>query len=228
MAAGGLEKFFDTFIFRGLEGFSKYYSIYRGFVVDIEDPLNLNRVKIIVPLVKGNKPLKSWAYPFNNYSGQGYGIQNLPRKGDMVWIQFETGDIKLPIWSYGHFSKEEKPDDFESRSVKGFITPQGHKILFNEDGNILIYHKDGKKIELTADEIKLNGATNGGLAIVNDVVDKLNNLENDINTLKTVFSTWVVAPTDGGAALKAAAATWYASMFTPTVEADISNNEVLH
>lgn len=43
-------------------------------------------------------------------------------------------------------------------------------------------------------------------------------IQDDIAALKEVFSTWVPLPTDGGAALKAAAATWFAQ---PLIE-DIS------
>jgi hypothetical protein len=40
-------------------------------------------------------------------------------------------------------------------------------------------------------------------------------IQNDITTLKNILSTWVPVPNDGGAALKAAAATWAA---TPLIE----------
>jgi hypothetical protein len=78
------------------------------------------------------------------------------------------------------------------------------------------------------DSIKIGDGTYDGLIKINDLVTKLNNLENDINSLKTAFSTWVVAPSDGGLALKTAAATWYGSSLTATVKADIENTEVTH
>lgn len=77
-------------------------------------------------------------------------------------------------------------------------------------------------------EVKLRGDAFGGIVKVGDLVDKLNAIEQDLNTLKTVFSTWVVVPMDGGAALKAAAATWYGDQLTPTVADDISNDNVKH
>jgi hypothetical protein len=77
-------------------------------------------------------------------------------------------------------------------------------------------------------EVLLRGDQYDGLVKVNDLVTKLNNLENDINNLKTAFSSWVVAPADGGAALKVIAATWYASTLTPTNKTDLENNKVKH
>jgi hypothetical protein len=78
------------------------------------------------------------------------------------------------------------------------------------------------------DQIYLAGDDNGGLVKVSDLVSKMNTIENDINTLKTIFSTWVPVPSDGGAALKLAAATWYASQLTPTQVNDLENKTVQH
>jgi len=76
------------------------------------------------------------------------------------------------------------------------------------------------------DEIQLNGDNFGGLTKIDDVVAKLNQVENDLNTLKSVFSSWITVPNDGGAALKAGAATWYGSSITPTVNGDLENTTV--
>ena len=54
------------------------------------------------------------------------------------------------------------------------------------------------------EEISLNGSNYGGLVIGANLVQKLNTIEADINNLKAIFASWVVVPTDGGAALKAA------------------------
>ena len=83
-----------------------------------------------------------------------------------------------------------------------------------------------EKILITTDLVEFNGGSLDGMVKVTDLVTKLNNLENDINNLKTVFSTWVTVPNDGGAALKAAAATWYAASLTPTVKNDLQNTKI--
>lgn len=49
-----------------------------------------------------------------------------------------------------------------------------------------------------------------------------NELQDDVNTLKQVFSAWAVVPSDGGAALKTAAATWYGTPLT----SDISDAKI--
>jgi hypothetical protein len=78
------------------------------------------------------------------------------------------------------------------------------------------------------DSIQYGDGSFDGFVKVGDLLAKLNTLENDINDLKTVFSTWATVPNDGGAALKAAAATWFAASLTPTVQADIENDKITH
>lgn len=79
------------------------------------------------------------------------------------------------------------------------------------------------------DEVWLRGTTNGGVVKVGDLVTKLNNLESDLNNLKTIFSTtWIVVPSDGGAALKTAAASWAGQTLTPTTAANIQSTTVKH
>jgi hypothetical protein len=73
-----------------------------------------------------------------------------------------------------------------------------------------------------------NGGQNDGMVKVGDLVTKLNNLENDVNNLKTAVSGWTPVPNDGGAALKLALATWYAQTLTPTQQSDLENTKVQH
>lgn len=76
--------------------------------------------------------------------------------------------------------------------------------------------------------MQLNDGSYDGLVKVAELTQKLNDIEQDINALKLVFSGWVVTPFDGGAALKAAAATWYAQQLTPTQQNEIENNLITH
>jgi hypothetical protein len=76
--------------------------------------------------------------------------------------------------------------------------------------------------------IELQGNSLGGLVKAAALTDKLNNVENDINALKQAFSSWVVVPNDGGAALKASAGTWAGQDITPTQSNEIENTKVKH
>lgn len=78
------------------------------------------------------------------------------------------------------------------------------------------------------DTINIRGDQYGGLVKVQELVDKINALESDLNDLKQVFTTWVPVPNDWGAALKAGATTWAGAVFVETIVSDIENPDVLH
>lgn len=83
-------------------------------------------------------------------------------------------------------------------------------------------------IEISTDGFLMNGGSLGGLINIADLVEKLNAIEQDINSLKTAFSSWVIAPSDGGAALKTAAASWSSSQLSSTTAADIEDTKIKH
>jgi hypothetical protein len=78
------------------------------------------------------------------------------------------------------------------------------------------------------EEIIFLGGDNGGVVKVSDLVDKLNNLENDLNTLKNIMTTWVPVLGDGGTALKSLITTWAADTLTPTTESELENDKFKH
>ncbi len=76
------------------------------------------------------------------------------------------------------------------------------------------------------DLIQLNDGSKNGIPVSGDLVTRLNKVEEDLNNLKEVFTGWTPVTNDGGAALKTAAATWYAATLTETVIDDIQNTKV--
>lgn len=78
------------------------------------------------------------------------------------------------------------------------------------------------------DHITINGGSKGGLINIGDLVSRLNTIERDINALKTVFSSWVTVPQDGGASLKAASATWAGQQLAPTTKEQIEDPLITH
>lgn len=129
--------FLNNIIKHGLEFYGRYYSSYPGWVIENNDPDGQNKILVSVPTVWARNDYSKWAFPRSNYSGEGYGIQLLPNVGDMVSITFENGNPKYPRWDYAHHLKGKKPVEFKDINTKGFITPNGTKILLtiNEDGS---------------------------------------------------------------------------------------------
>lgn len=92
--------------------------------------------------------------------------------------------------------------------------------IVGEGGNTLEFKDDGT--------ILINGEAHGGLIKVTELVAQINKLEDDLNDIKTAFNAWVVAPNDGGAALKAASATWALTPIVKTINVNIENTRVKH
>lgn len=93
---------------------------------------------------------------------------------------------------------------------------------------VLMYSDLNTAKIITSELTQFNDGSFNGLAKVQELTQKLNILEADLNVLKTAFSAWVVIPGDGGAALKTIALTWSGDMLTPTNVSDIENPRILH
>ena len=75
----------------------KYFGKYRGMVVNNIDPMQEGRLLVQVPDVAGLAPT-TWAAPCVPIAGIQNGMMALPVIGSGVWIEFEQGNPKYPIW----------------------------------------------------------------------------------------------------------------------------------
>lgn len=79
---------------------------------------------------------------------------------------------------------------------------------------------------INKDGIIFNGGTLGGLVKVEALTTRINTIENDINELKKVFSSWTVMPQDGGAVLKTASSAWARNKLELTSRGDYENKTI--
>ena len=70
---------------------TQYFGLYRGTVVDTEDPDNRKRLKVRIPAVFGEET--TWSLPCIPP-----GLKQMPKVGDAVWVAFEAGDPSYPVW----------------------------------------------------------------------------------------------------------------------------------
>lgn len=75
--------------------------------------------------------------------------------------------------------------------------------------------------------VEFNKGQLGGMVKVIELTAKLNKVENDLNNLKTLLSSWIPVPSDGGAALKTIVSSWSGQQIIPTQRADIENTKIL-
>lgn len=182
----------------GLERFGLYYSVYMAYVEDNEDPEGYGRLKLRIPIVTGKNVYNYWAWPRSNFAGKGYGMQCIPQKGDLVRVEFELGNPRLPIWSYGYFAKKdgekEKPEELKEVTNFWFKTPSGHLVeLDDKEGSeeIRITHKDGYKHIIKTNEIFSGSDYNNKQAIPlgNNLQDTLNQISSSLGSIATMLNT---------------------------------------
>lgn len=102
----------------------------------------------------------------------------------------------------------------------------GYISMFSEIKSISWDLGSGMTLEATDSGFVFNGGALDGMVKLNDLVAKLNTLENKINDLITAIAAWAPVANDGGAALKAALTTWLLTSLTPTVNADLENTDI--
>lgn len=76
------------------------------------------------------------------------------------------------------------------------------------------------------ESIAFNGGENDGLVLVNELVTKLNNLENKVNTIISTFNTHVHSGVTTGAGSSAVTPTLVTGTLTPTIKNDIENPNI--
>lgn len=135
----------------------KFYGNYRGIVVDNNDPLTNGRCKINVfgvydELKSGELPWATFADPFMG-GLQGYGSSLIPEVDTHVWVFFEGGDVRHPVYFAGAPAMngegnpdlpEESSDDYPNKIV----------LKFKED-IVLTIDKSTSTVSIEADKIDL-------------------------------------------------------------------------
>lgn len=128
----------------------RFYGKYRGLVTLNVDPLNLGRLKALVPEVLG-EVTTGWALPCAPYAGSpSAGLWSIPPVGAGVWIEFEAGEPSRPIWSGTWWATGEVPMD-----EKGVPVQPTTKILRTETGLLIAFDDVAQTITIS-DSLGLN------------------------------------------------------------------------
>lgn len=159
-----------------------YFGKYRGKVVNNQDEQNLGQLQVLVPDVLGEEML--WAMPSVPYAGSQVGVFMLPPIDANIWVEFEGGDPRFPVWSGCFWGEGEVPAQPAVSEMKVLKTeaftltidtvgdpnvtlevnvgspeaPQPLKLTMNAEG-IEINNNGQTIVRLTSTDIQL---TNGG------------------------------------------------------------------
>lgn len=83
---------------KDINGNNRFFGKYRGFIVDIEDPKRMGRIRARVPEILGDIST-DWALPvLPSGGGPDTGTTTTLRVGARVWIEFERGLIDKPLF----------------------------------------------------------------------------------------------------------------------------------
>jgi|307.fasta_scaffold209411_3 uncharacterized protein involved in type VI secretion and phage assembly len=136
----------------------RFYGKYRGIVTDVGDPDQLGRIKANVPEVLGDEE-SPWALPCVPFAGKDHGVVWLPEAGDGVWIEFEAGDPARPLWCGGWWGDGDL-SDVANAKVRAFVTSAGHKIVIDDDQNLIhLEHASGGTVDISDSDITLQSGS---------------------------------------------------------------------
>lgn len=113
-----------------------YFGKYRGFVVNNKDPEKRGRLRLLVPSALGETET-NWALPCLPFGGlKDQGFFAVPEVDARVWVEFEQGNLSLPIW-IGVFWQDSgdipEEADKEKPTTRVFKTPSGHVLQFDDE-----------------------------------------------------------------------------------------------
>jgi Type VI secretion system/phage-baseplate injector OB domain len=136
---------------------TKYYGKYRGIVQQVGQGRQLGMITALVPAVYGAETTP-WALPAVPFAGPQHGLVLLPEEGDGVWIEFEAGNLAIPIWTGCWWRDGDNPA--QSPKARLLATTAGHQVLIDEDADeILLKHPGGAEISMTTEGISLKFGT---------------------------------------------------------------------
>jgi uncharacterized protein involved in type VI secretion and phage assembly len=157
-----------------MSGGPPFWGKFRGVVSDVDDPLQLGRIKARVADIYGSNE-SGWAMPCAPFGGASMGFFALPKVGAGVWIELEHGDPDYPVWTGAFWTNaSDRPSVLASQpSEKVLIqTTGGHKLTFDDgaNGGITIETSGGQKIKLTSQGIELDNGNGAKISMTSSKV----------------------------------------------------------
>lgn len=151
-----------------------------GEVVDIEDPQKIGRIKVKVfgKFDELETDAIPWAYPGNNISAgsaDGGSFFSVPKKGSIVSIKFDNGNIYYPEYFFNQHLSQDARKEIENSYANAHIivydtvTEGALKIFFTEEKGLMIDYKKSQ-INIKADKsiVVQNASGKGKIEMLDD------------------------------------------------------------
>jgi uncharacterized protein involved in type VI secretion and phage assembly len=129
------------------------HGVYVGKVTNNNDPENLGRVKVKIPVLDNENEL-DWARVATLMAGAGRGTLFLPEVGDEVLVAFHMGDIRQPIVIGSLWNKVEAPPSGkdDKNNIRKITSRSKHEIILNDtdgDGKLTLKTAAGHQLEMS-------------------------------------------------------------------------------
>jgi len=155
----------------------RYYGKYRGTVIDNVDAQNQGRLMVQVPAVSNVVP-STWALPCLPFAGTVSGFFVLPAIDSAVWVEFEGGDIRKPIWTGCFWAENEIPALALAAppAVQQLViqTTEGNTLLVSDvpgpTGGILLQTSGGAFISVSDSGIIIDNGQGANIAMTGPAV----------------------------------------------------------
>jgi uncharacterized protein involved in type VI secretion and phage assembly len=134
-----------------------------------KDGSGLGRVKVSYPW--HSQPGESyWARVAMPMTGKNRGMYFIPEVGDEVLVAFERGDMRFPYVVGSLWNGEDKAPQANGdgkNDIRQIRSRDSHMLTFNDgaDGLVQLEFKDGQKLLLNRDGIKLQDTKGNSLVI---------------------------------------------------------------
>jgi hypothetical protein len=135
----------------------------RGIVLNNVDPAQRGRLFVTVPALNAGQAML--AEPAVPYAGPGVGFFALPPIGANVWVDFEGGDINLPIWSGCFWSPGDVPVGAGLPGKLVFKT-ESVTLIFDDTpgaGGFSVSVETGGSVALNSSEIAVKNGTGASI-----------------------------------------------------------------
>jgi type VI secretion system (T6SS) baseplate-like injector VgrG len=176
----------------GLEALGMYYGRYRGYVHNRKDPKKLGRLILSVPQIWA-EPHEYWAEPAGMAVGSNAGIAYIPEQAGRVWVTFQNGDCRYPLWEHGDWLEgEEIAELYDDAGEPNNIVMKHSNNIFSvlSSYGISLVTKSGKKISLGS-----LGGSNEPAVLGNKNTDAFDAVKKCIQDLNQTLLQWMA--TDG-------------------------------
>ena len=128
-----------------------------GEVVDNNDPLFMDRIKVKIPeLYNPDLGEVPWCMPAKNpVFGQGktWGLYGVPAIGSTVLVELQDGDANFPVYRSFVQIKPNVNPEYNTPNKWGFVDPSGNKLLVDMEAKTFTFtHSTGSVLQFGPDQ----------------------------------------------------------------------------